>query len=772
MESPFKPEVLKGKVALITGGGSGIGFEISSQFGKHGASIAIMGRRKQVLDDAVSALRSLGISAIGLEGDVRKQEDAKRVVESTFQHFGRIDILVNSAAGNFLASAEDLTPNGFRTVMDIDAVGTFTMCHAALKYLKKGGPGRDSSSSGGSILNISATLHYTASWYQIHVSAAKAAVDATTRNLALEWGTDYDIRVNGIAPGPIAGTPGMSKLVPEEIESKAREYMPLYKLGEKWDIAMAALYLSCDSGKFVNGLTMAVDRGLWLSKPRHLPKEAVKELSRVVEKRSRAKPVAMASTAASSTFSLLKSTGVVASSAATRARASLLPVPFKSVSARPLGFSAVVDSRFSVHVASKVQSVRGKGTRGVVSMAKKSVGDLTSADLKGKKVFVRADLNVPLDDNQTITDDTRIRAAIPTIKYLIDNGAKVILSTHLGRPKGVTPKFSLAPLVPRLSELLGIEVKKADDCIGPEVESLVAALPEGGVLLLENVRFYKEEEKNDPEFAKKLAALADLYVNDAFGTAHRAHASTEGVTKFLKPSVAGFLLQKELDYLVGAVSNPKRPFAAIVGGSKVSSKIGVIESLLEKCDILLLGGGMIFTFYKAQGLSVGSSLVEEDKLELATELLAKAKAKGVSLLLPTDVVVADKFAPDANSKIVPASGIEDGWMGLDIGPDSIKTFNEALDTTQTVIWNGPMGVFEMEKFAAGTEAIANKLAELSEKGVTTIIGGGDSVAAVEKVGVAGVMSHISTGGGASLELLEGKVLPGVIALDEAVPVTV
>ncbi|CAH2053875.1 unnamed protein product, partial [Thlaspi arvense] len=757
MDSPFKPDVLKGKVALITGGGSGIGFEISSQFGKHGASIAIMGRRKQVLDAAVSDLRSLGIPAIGLEGDVRKPEDARRVVESTYQHFGRIDILVNAAAGNFLAAAEDLSSNGFRTVLDIDAVGTFNMCHEALKYLKKGGPGRDSSTGGGSILNISATLHYTASWYQIHVSAAKAAVDATTRNLALEWGTDYEIRVNGIAPGPIRGTPGMSKLVPEEIESQARELMPLYKLGDKWDIAMAALYLTCDSGKYVNGLTMAVDNGLWLSKPRHLPREAVKELSRVVEKRSRGKP----------------STGGVASSAATRARASLLPIPSKSISARPLGFSAVLDSRsFSLHVASKVQSVRGKGSRGVVSMAKKSVGDLSSADLKGKKVFVRADLNVPLDDNQTITDDTRIRAAIPTIKYLIDNGAKVILSTHLGRPKGVTPKFSLAPLVPRLSELLGIEVKKADDCIGPEVESLVASLPEGGVLLLENVRFYKEEEKNDPEFAKKLASLADLYVNDAFGTAHRAHASTEGVTKFLKPSVAGFLLQKELDYLVGAVSNPKRPFAAIVGGSKVSSKIGVIESLLEKCDILLLGGGMIFTFYKAQGLSVGSSLVEEDKLELATSLLAKAKAKGVSLLLPTDVVVADKFAPDANSKIVPASGIEDGWMGLDIGPDSIKTFNEALDTTQTVIWNGPMGVFEMEKFAAGTEAVANKLAELSEKGVTTIIGGGDSVAAVEKVGVAGVMSHISTGGGASLELLEGKVLPGVIALDEAIPVTV
>ncbi|KAG6533161.1 hypothetical protein ZIOFF_007027 [Zingiber officinale] len=357
-----------------------------------------------------------------------------------------------------------------------------------------------------------------------------------------------------------------------------------------------------------------------------------------------------------------------------------------------------------------------------------------------------------------------------------------------GRPKGVTPKFSLAPIVPRLSELLGIKVEKADDCIGPEVEKLVNALPEGGVLLLENVRFYKEEEKNEPEFAKKLAALADLYVNDAFGTAHRAHASTEGVTKFLKPSVSGFLLQKvglniennymslcicifeELDYLVGAVSSPNRPFAAIVGGSKVSSKIGVIESLLEKCDILLLGGGMIFTFYKAQGFSVGSSLVEDDKLELAKTLIAKAKAKGVSLLLPTDVVVADKFAPDADSKVVPASEIPDGWMGLDIGPDTVKTFNDALDTTKTVIWNGPMGVFEFDKFAFGTEAIAKKLAELSGKGVTTIIGGGDSVAAVEKVGVADVMSHISTGGGASLELLEGKELPGVVALDEAIAV--
>ncbi|XWS10379.1 hypothetical protein CRYUN_Cryun39dG0072400 [Craigia yunnanensis] len=374
---------------------------------------------------------------------------------------------------------------------------------------------------------------------------------------------------------------------------------------------------------------------------------------------------------------------------------------------------------------------------------KKSVGDLKEADLKGKREFVRVDLNVPLDDNFNITDDTRIRAAVPTIKYLMGHGSKVILSSHLGRPKGVTPKYSLKPLVARLSELLGVEVKMANDCIGAEVEKLVAKLPNGGVLLLENVRFYKEEEKNDPEFAKKLASLADVYVNDAFGTAHRAHASTEGVAKFLKPSVAGFLMQK------------------------VSTKIGVIESLLAKVDVLLLGGGMIFTFYKAQGYSVGSSLVEEDKLDLATSLLEKAKAKGVLLLLPTDVVIADKFAADANSKVVPACEIPDGWMGLDIGPDTIKTFSEALDTTKSIIWNGPMGVFEFEKFAAGTEVIAKKLAELRGKGVTTIIGGGDSVAAVEKVGLADKMSHISTGGGASLELLEGKQLPGVLALDDA-----
>ncbi|CAL5393457.1 unnamed protein product [Camellia sinensis] len=377
---------------------------------------------------------------------------------------------------------------------------------------------------------------------------------------------------------------------------------------------------------------------------------------------------------------------------------------------------------------------------------KRSVGTLKEADLKGKKVFVRVDLNVPLDDNLNITDDTRVRAAVPIIKYLMGHGAKVIISSHLG-PKGVTSKYSLKPLVPRLSELLGIEVKMA------------RRRSASG----ENVRFYKEEEKNDPEFAKKLASLADLYVNDAFGTAHRAHTSTEGVAKYLKPSIARFLMQKELDYLVGAVSNPKKPFAAIVGGSKVSSNIGVIKSLLEKVDMLLLGGGMIFTFYKAQGYSVGSSFVDEDKLDLATSFLEKAKSKGVALMLPTDVVAAD-----ANSKIVPASSIPDGWMGLDIGPDSIKTFGEALDSTKTVIWNGPMGVFEFDKFAVGTETIAKKLADLSSgKGVTTIIRGGDSVASVEKVGLANKMSHVSTGAGASLELLEGKSLPGVLALDDA-----
>ncbi len=400
-------------------------------------------------------------------------------------------------------------------------------------------------------------------------------------------------------------------------------------------------------------------------------------------------------------------------------------------------------------------------------MTKKNLASLTSADLEGKKVLVRVDFNVPQDENGKITDDTRIRAALPTIKYLAEAGARVVLTSHFGRPKGVTESLRLNAVAVRLSELLGKPVVKTDDCIGDAVAAQVNALSNGDVALLENVRFYPEEEKNDPEFAKKLASLADIYVNDAFGTAHRAHASTEGVTKYIDTAVAGFLLDKELQYLSGAIDNPQRPLAAIVGGSKVSSKIGVIETLLDKVDVLLIGGGMIFTFYKARGLSVGKSLVEEDKLELAQALEAKAKERGVKLLLPTDVVVADNFKPDANAQTVSIENIPDGWMGLDIGPDSVKVFQDALADCKSVIWNGPMGVFEFDKFAVGTEAIAHTLAGLTETGTITIIGGGDSVAAVEKVGVAEKMSHISTGGGASLELLEGKILPGIAALNEA-----
>jgi phosphoglycerate kinase len=405
-------------------------------------------------------------------------------------------------------------------------------------------------------------------------------------------------------------------------------------------------------------------------------------------------------------------------------------------------------------------------------VSKKTVADLSESDLAGKRVLVRADLNVPLDDNGTITDDTRIRAALPTIQDLIKKNAKVVLCSHLGRPKAqVKESLRLTPIANRLSELLGQPVIMCKDCVGDEVAAQISALANGQVALLENLRFHAGEEKNDPEFTKQLASLADVYVNDAFGTAHRAHASTEGVTHYLKPylkpSVAGYLIEKELQYLQSAIKNPQRPLAAIIGGSKVSSKIGVIQTLLEKVDKLLIGGGMIFTFYKARGLSVGKSLVEDDKLELAKSLEAKAKERGVALLLPTDVVVADKFAADAESKTVSIESIPDGWMGLDIGPDSVKAFQEALSECQTVIWNGPMGVFEFDKFAAGTEAIARTLADLTKQGATTIIGGGDSVAAVEKVGVAEQMSHISTGGGASLELLEGKELPGIAALDDA-----
>ncbi len=401
-------------------------------------------------------------------------------------------------------------------------------------------------------------------------------------------------------------------------------------------------------------------------------------------------------------------------------------------------------------------------------MAKKALADLSASDVSGQRVLVRADFNVPLADAGTITDDTRIRAALPTIQDLTAKGAKVILASHFGRPKGkVVDSMRLTPVAKRLSEKLGKEVIKCDDCIGDDVASKIAGMNDGDVALLENVRFYDGETSNDPEFAKQLAANADLYVNDAFGTAHRAHASTAGVTEYLSPAVAGSLIEKELKFLQETVDNPQRPLAAIVGGSKVSSKIGVIETLLDKVDKIFIGGGMIFTFYKARGMDVGASLVEEDKLDLAKKLEAKAKEKGVEFLLPTDVIVADKFAADANTQTVSVNDIPDGWMGLDIGPDSVKTFQDALADCKSVIWNGPMGVFEMEAFAKGTTGIATTLAGLTGKGCTTIIGGGDSVAAVEQAGLADQMSHISTGGGASLELLEGKTLPGIAALDEA-----
>jgi len=361
---------------------------------------------------------------------------------------------------------------------------------------------------------------------------------------------------------------------------------------------------------------------------------------------------------------------------------------------------------------------------------KKTVANLTEADLAGKRVLVRVDFNVPMDKaTGAISDDTRIRAALPTIEDLIKKGAKVILCSHMGRPDGqVKENLRLTPVAKRLSELLGQEVVMCPDSIGEGVTAAISQMSNGQVALLENLRFHGEEEANDPDFAKKLAANADLYVNDAFGTAHRAHASTEGVTHYLSPSVAGYLIEKELNYLQAAIETPQRPLAAIIGGSKVSSKIGVIETLLEKCDKLLIGGGMIFTFYKARGLSVGKSLVEEDKLELAKSLEAKAKEKGVEFLLPTDVVLADKFDKDAESQIVKVENIPDGWMGLDIGPESVKVFQKALSNCKSVLWNGPMGVFEFDKFAAGTDAIAHTLADLTATGTTTIIGGGGVLA--------------------------------------------
>jgi len=391
---------------------------------------------------------------------------------------------------------------------------------------------------------------------------------------------------------------------------------------------------------------------------------------------------------------------------------------------------------------------------------KKTIEDI---DVRGKRVLVRVDFNVPLDENGNITDDTRIRAALPTIQYLIKNNAKVILMSHLGRPKGeFDPKYSLAPVAKHLSKLLGQEVIMAKDVIGESAKNAVANMKEGQVVLLENVRFHKEETKNDPEFAKALAQLGDIYVNDAFGSAHRAHASTEGVAHYL-PAVAGYLIQKELEVMGKALENPERPFVAILGGAKVSDKIGVIENLINKVDVLLIGGGMAYTFLKAKGYEVGNSLLEEDKVELAKQLMEKAKEKGVKLLLPVDNVVAEEFKADAPHKVVDSDKIQPGWMGMDIGPKTREMFGEEIKKAKTVVWNGPMGVFEMPAFAEGTKAVAKYV---SECGGTTIIGGGDSAAAVEQLGFADKMTHISTGGGASLEFLEGKVLPGIAALND------
>ena len=393
-------------------------------------------------------------------------------------------------------------------------------------------------------------------------------------------------------------------------------------------------------------------------------------------------------------------------------------------------------------------------------MSKKTIRDI---DLKGKKVFVRCDFNVPMDENQNITDNRRIVSALPTIKYLIEQNCKIILSSHLGRPKGeVKPEFSLAPVAKELSKLLGQEVLMAKDVIGESAKTLAANLKEGQVMLLENVRFHREETDNDPEFAKQLASMAEVFVNDAFGTAHRAHASTEGISHYL-PSVSGFLIEKELKFLGDALNNPVRPFVAILGGAKVSDKIGVIDSLLEKVDTLMIGGGMAYTFFKAQGYGVGNSLCEPDKCELALSLMKKAKNKGVKLLLPVDTVIGKEFKPDTESKTVAWTEIPDGWEGFDIGEKTIEMFKDELKTAKTVIWNGPVGLFEFDKFAVGTNSIAKALADLD---ATTIIGGGDSAAAVEKAGLADKMTHISTGGGASLEFLEGKKLPGIECLQD------
>jgi len=392
---------------------------------------------------------------------------------------------------------------------------------------------------------------------------------------------------------------------------------------------------------------------------------------------------------------------------------------------------------------------------------------IDNVDLKGKKVLVRVDFNVPFDENLNITDDIRITAALPTIKKIIAESGKCILMSHLGRPKGApNPKFSLKPVAVRLGELLQRDVKFAPDCIGDQVKAIVKSLANGEVLLLENLRFHSEEEKNDPAFAQQLSELADIYINDAFGSAHRAHASTEGITKYIKICASGYLMQKELAYLGSAIADPARPFTAILGGSKISGKIDVIENLLPKVDNLLIGGGMAYTFYKAMGNEIGASLLEAEKIDLAKETLEKFKSANAKVLLPTDVVVASEFKNDSPTSIVDSGKIPSDKMGLDIGPRTIEDFVNVIINSKTIIWNGPLGVFEFDNFAKGTNAIANALAKATINGAITIIGGGDSAAAISKAGLDDKVSHVSTGGGASLEFLEGKILPGVAALND------
>ena len=397
-------------------------------------------------------------------------------------------------------------------------------------------------------------------------------------------------------------------------------------------------------------------------------------------------------------------------------------------------------------------------------MAKLTIDQL---DLKGKKVLIRCDFNVPLDENRNITDDRRIVASLPTIKKVLQEGGAAILCSHLGRPKGqVKEELRLTPVAKCLSELLKVDVKMAPDCVGPEVQKMKAELKPGEVLLLENLRFHKEETDNDPEFARQLAEGCDLYINDAFGTAHRAHASTVGVTKYFKQAAAGYLIEKELKYLGQAIENPTRPFVAVLGGAKISGKIDVIKNLFIKVDALIIGGGMAYTFFKAQGYEIGQSLLEEDRIEMAKEILQEAKEKNIDFLLPVDVVAADKFDNDAQRKVVKVTEIPSDYMGMDIGPETIKLFSEKILTAKTIVWNGPVGVFEMSNFENGTRKIAEAIAEATKNGAISVVGGGDSAAAVAKFGMEEQFTHISTGGGASLEFLEGKELPGIAALTE------